>query len=136
MSDTVIRGRKISIWAIFQALIIMGIAGLAAWMFYTIDDLQKEVSEIRANRRENAAQWASLADLNETVKSLSVEIEVTKRMFDLMIQQGTLRVSTISKSSLPSAEPEVSLPPREPREERTHKFRQEQMQMAPTLDED
>jgi Tfp pilus assembly protein PilO len=81
---------------IFQALIIAFIIGMASWMYYTIDELQDRVTIIETNRRENAAQWRLLKEQSAKIQETEIEMEVMKRVFQILLDQNKIKADRIS----------------------------------------
>ena len=95
MTDTVnaLKKKAGMLWQILQAVIIALILGLASWMFYTIDGLQLKVAAMESSNKENMAQWKALTDLSDEVKKNEIEMLVSQRLFQMLLDHNGIRIS-------------------------------------------
>ena len=92
------------IWGIIEKLIMVAVIGIASWMFYTIDGLQDRVTRIEINKQENAAQWRSLKEQKDALEEQEIEVEVMKRVFEMLLDQNRIEINRVSMPKLPPSE--------------------------------
>lgn len=106
-------------WKVIEKLIVAAALAMAGWMFSTVMDLRDEMTSIKSNRKENAAQWHMLKRHDDERQELAIEVEVYKRMFEMLLDQNKIKSDRLT------------LPEPLPGKRRTlEEFRVQQMQRA------
>jgi len=82
------------------------LVGFGAWVFGTIDSLQGKVSEMEAKEEKSAfeqkAQWDAIRRTSQAQLDQQVELLVTKRIFELLLDQNRIAIDKVY-SKYPSA---------------------------------
>ena len=110
MSETVANLKKRSglLWQLGQGIVAAMILGLSAWVLHTVENLQVKmagmevlVKDRNEIRQENNAQWQALTDLSEKVKKNEIEVIVSKRLFQMLLDQNSIKIS-VDQNETPS----------------------------------
>jgi hypothetical protein len=119
------KGAK-TVWTVIEKLTFGFVIFVATWMFTTVNGLENRVTEIEAARKENEAQWIILKQHGKTMKEQEIQIEVYKRLFEMLLDKNRIAVDSIL---VPRDNEPLEMLRREPPEQTTEEFRHEQMQM-------
>ena len=91
-------------WEIVQKALLVVIIALCGWVLKTVDDLQDRVTRVETSNVENEAQWTLLNDHAKQLQESRIEMEVTKRVFELLLSQNKITIDRIALPKLPPAE--------------------------------
>jgi len=99
MSDTieVKKASKSLFWKTAYVALTLLVGYYIAWSFTTIvsmsrRDARREM-QLEAQKDENQAQWLLLRETTERLRVAENELEVTKRIFNMLLSQGKLELS-------------------------------------------
>jgi hypothetical protein len=119
------KGAK-TVWTVVEKLIFGFVIFIATWMFTTVNGLENRVTEIESGRKENEAQWIILKQHGKTMQEQEIQIEVYKRLFEMLLDKNRITVDSIL---VPRDNEPLEVFRRDPPEKTTEEFRHEQMQM-------
>ena len=91
-------------WKIVEKITIPLSIGVMVWALTTIVSLTSRVACIEQNARENEAQWTLLKQHSDALCEQQIQVEVYKRMFEMLLDKNQLKVYKISLPSSPSGE--------------------------------
>jgi hypothetical protein len=97
--------------------------GVLIWALTTILSLSDRVTKIEVNARENEAQWSLLKQHNEAILEQRVQVELYKRLFEMLLDKNQIKIDRISLPALPLIEKRT-----------LEEFRTEQVQKMRTME--
>ena len=97
---------------------------LAGWI-YTIGS---DIAVMKQKVSENDAQWKALFACNEKIQALTIEVEICKRTFKMLLDKNKIDVSKVTFPEIaPTELSEKPLAPKKDYEQRVEDFRQQQL---------
>jgi len=103
-------------WKIVEKASIPLLFVVISWALTTILSIQNRIIRMEEKVKEDEAQWRILQTHTKDLQDQKIEVEVYKRMFEMLLDRNQLKIERISL-------PEVSKDPKKTYEE----FRREQM---------
>jgi hypothetical protein len=91
-------------WKIVEKITIPLSIGVMIWALTTIVSLTSRVACIEQNVRENEAQWSLLKQHSDLLREQQIQVEVYKRMFEMLLDKNQLKTDKISLPSSPSGD--------------------------------
>lgn len=100
-------------------LLLTGILGFYLYWSFTEINSSSEAnsrleSEVKSLSKENQAQWMLLRESSDKQRSLEIELEVTSRLFRMLVEQGDVKLKV--REPADPVTPSVSKNPRRPEE--------------------
>ena len=113
-----LREAAVGTWKVVEKVTIPLSLAVMAWALLNLIGLNDRVTKIEADAKADEAQWRILQVHTEQIRQQSIEVEVYKRMFEMLLSKDKLTIERVTLPDLPKTAPKT-----------IEDYRREQMQV-------